>query len=52
MGRPLLVPYQDMAQLGILRQGILQRQDNPAGVAKDDLNSLFNQTLTQNLGTS
>ncbi|MBA7623711.1 hypothetical protein ES703_31110 [subsurface metagenome] len=42
----LLMAYQNVPELRILRQGVIQRNDRPAGKAKNNLHSLFYQTLT------
>ena len=46
----LLVAYQNMTELRVLGKGIIQWQKDPARNAKNNLNPLFYQALTYNLG--
>jgi hypothetical protein len=52
MGGTLLVTHQDMPKLGILRQGIIKRQNITAREAEHNIDSLLYQAFTYNLGTS
>ena len=41
----LFVAHQHMFDLFLLEQFIIDRQDGPAGIAKDDIHALINQGL-------
>ena len=51
VGAALLVPDEHVAQLGIVAEDVVQRQDHAARVAEDDVDALEQQRLAQDVGT-
>ena len=50
VGATLLVPDQDVAELGIVAQDVVQRQHHAARVAEEDVDSLAEQGLAHDVG--
>jgi hypothetical protein len=47
--RRLLVPDENVTQTGKLRQRVIERHDRAAGVAEEELDSLFKQRAAEDL---
>ena len=50
VGAALLVANQHVAQLGIVAQHVVERQDHPARVAEEDVHALPQERLAQHVG--
>ncbi len=51
VGAALLVPDEDVPQLGIVAEDVVERQDHAARVAEDDVDALEEQRLAQDVRT-
>ena len=51
VGPALLVADEDVAQLRVVAQDVVQRQDHAAGVAEEDVDALAEEGLAQDVGT-
>ena len=50
VGAALLVADEDVAQLGVVAQDVVQRQDHAARVAEEDVDALAQERLAQDVG--
>ena len=50
VGAALLVADEDVAQLGIVAQDVVERQDDAAGIAEEDVDALAQERLADDVG--
>ena len=50
VGAALLVADEDVAQLGVVAEDVVERQDHAARVAEEDVDALAEQRLAQDVG--
>ena len=50
VGAALLVPDEDVAELGVVAQDVVERQDHAARVAEEDVDTLEQERLAQDIG--